>query len=152
MKNLRNFTAFLLIFGGPFVPLLVLKHIVALAETRSIDYLGSAALLTASFAVMWFGTALVVPSNLIGVKRRLATGAWINLAIGLIDVAIYALLLSYFFAEPCKAGAKCGTYPIIWLALAWMHFGYVFVCFRLSAIIEHKAADRLATSLANAQR
>jgi len=62
-------------------------------------------------------------------RPRFTRATLANLIFVVFDVAIFSLLVygTHYSPHKCVSGPTCNTYPIIWLALAWMHCCYFIV-------------------------
>jgi hypothetical protein len=125
MNQLNRLLLFFMIFFGPWAAIAyVMSFGLQEADISSLIEIGLVALvsLCSTIAVTLILDGLMEPAA----RPVLIKAGPLNAILFLADVGIFGVLVygRYFSIHKCVSGPTCGSFPVIWLALAAMHLCY----------------------------
>jgi hypothetical protein len=123
----RLLVALITILSPLAAPVYLSGHSLSHAPLSTLPLVG--AIILGSLALALAAALVGEPFPNPGALPRLKKAAFGNVAFIFFDLAVFALLVygQHFSAHKCETGPACELYPVMWLALAGMHFCYAAV-------------------------
>jgi hypothetical protein len=138
MNQGQRLVLFLLVFLSPTATLVYVSAF-EIREAPSDHFPIIASIALISLLVSVLATLSFLRIFDAGAKVRFVRIGWSNCALCIFDLCIFALLIYGRRLSPgICIGSKCSLYPVIWLALAWMHFCYSITCLLITLRVRPK--------------